>query len=87
MKDRLHIKACELVRIEYEKVMTILFKDLAMLAFIHDRKIREKKVEINYWIAIKCFMCFDYIILTAVKWVIESESYVSCPMEYTLQGT
>ena len=67
--------------------MTLLVKDLAMLAFIHDRKRREKKVEINYWIAIKCFMCFDYIILTAVKWVIESESYVSCPMEYTLQGT
>ena len=38
-------RTCKLVRIKFEKVMAILAKDWAMLAFIHNRKLREKCLE------------------------------------------
>ena len=57
-----------------------------MLAFIHNRKLREKEVEIDYYICIRCFMYFYDVILTAIMWVIESKTHVSCPGQYTLQG-
>ena len=48
LKKSLKSRTCKLVRIKFEKVRAILAKDWAMLAFIHNRKLREKEVEIDY---------------------------------------
>lgn len=64
-----------------ENVLTVLVEDLAKLDFPHDREIREVKVEIDYRIDIRCFMCFCFIILmTTISGIIESEAHVGCLM-------
>lgn len=61
--------------------MIVLVEDLVKLDFFYDREIREVKVEIDYRIDIRCFMCFYFIIfMIIISVIIESEVYVGCLM-------